>query len=81
VDLYKIGRLNHHPLGETIDWCRFGLDAVAKCESLGNLYYVKHDLAAAMPRNSLGPHHRTAQQIEAMAPAMPTIAPRQAILL
>ena len=45
VDLYKVGRLNYHPLAKTIDWRQFAHDAVDLLESLGCAYYLKKDLA------------------------------------
>lgn len=44
VDLYKVGTLNYAPEARTIDWRRFGEDAIALLESLGNDYYIKNDL-------------------------------------
>lgn len=46
VDLFKVGPLNHHPAGKTIDWHRFGVDAIGVLESLGKKYYIKNDLNA-----------------------------------
>ena len=48
VDLFKVGRLNYHPLAATIDWRAFGLAAIALLESLGKRYYIKRDLAACL---------------------------------
>lgn len=45
VDLYKIGKLNYHPLAKTIDWKRFATEAIALCHKLGKSYYIKKDLA------------------------------------
>lgn len=64
VDLFKIGKLNHHPLAERIDWADFAARAVALCESLDHPYYIKDDLAAFLPAGGLGPCHVTAEQIE-----------------
>ena len=64
VDLFKIGKLNHHPLADRIDWATFAAGAVALCESLGQPYYIKDDLAAFLPADGLGPHHLTAAEIE-----------------
>ncbi len=44
VDMYKVGVLNYHPLTQTIDWRKFGKDAIALLESLGKKYYIKQDL-------------------------------------
>ena len=46
VDLFKIGKLNHHPLADLIDWRGFAIAAIELCESLHVRYYVKVDLAA-----------------------------------
>ena len=45
VDLYKVGKLNHHKLAATIDWHEFVRDAVALLKSYGKKYYIKKDLA------------------------------------
>ena len=44
VDLFKIGTLNHHPLGKEIDWTDFGRCAVNLLESVGADFYIKKDL-------------------------------------
>lgn len=44
VDLFKVGKLNHHPLENRIDWSAFANQAVDLLESLGKPYYVKVDL-------------------------------------
>lgn len=49
VDLYKVGKMNYHPIANTIDWRQFALDAIALLESLGKRYYIKNDLAAFLP--------------------------------
>ena len=53
VDLFKVGKLNHHPLAATIDWRAFALNAVALLKSLGKAYYIKNDLAAFVPELQL----------------------------
>ena len=45
VDLYKVGKLNHHRLAAVHDWQKFANDAVTLLESLGRPYYIKADLA------------------------------------
>lgn len=45
VDLYKIGKLNHDPRANGIDWRIFGIRAIDLCEKFGKPYYVKADLA------------------------------------
>lgn len=49
TDLYKIGKLNHHDLAETIDWADFARRAVSFCEYMDQPYYIKDDLAAFLP--------------------------------
>jgi DNA repair photolyase len=44
VDLFKVGKMNYHPVEKTIDWARFGKEAVELLESLGKEYYIKEDL-------------------------------------
>ena len=58
VDLYKVGKLNYHPLANKIDWHRFVHDAIRSLDDLGyqrntdpdtlqaGQFYVKKDLAA-----------------------------------
>lgn len=45
VDEYKIGRWNHDPRAEQIDWKSFGEQAIELCLSLGKKFYIKKDLA------------------------------------
>jgi len=45
VDLYKIGKLNYHPLAKQIDWITFREKAKAMLESIGKPYLIKKDLA------------------------------------
>lgn len=48
VDLFKVGKLNHHPRAKEINWYDFGWKAKNLLESLGNDYYLKHDLRQCM---------------------------------
>ena len=48
VDLFKVGRLNYHPMARSINWRSFGLAAIALLESLGKRYYIKRDLAVEL---------------------------------
>ena len=48
VDLFKVGKLNHHPLAKEIDWQSFGRRAVSLLESLDKAYYVKKDLQSLL---------------------------------
>jgi DNA repair photolyase len=45
VDEYKIGRWNHDPEADKIDWKAFTEKAVELCRNLGKKYYLKKDLA------------------------------------
>jgi len=53
VDLFKVGRLNYHPMARSINWRAFGLAAIALLESRGKRYYVKQDLAACLEEAEL----------------------------
>jgi DNA repair photolyase len=44
VDLYKVGKLNYHPLAKEIDWHKFADSAITLLDSLSQPYYIKHDL-------------------------------------
>ncbi|GAI17848.1 unnamed protein product, partial [marine sediment metagenome] len=44
VDHYKVGTLNYHPHGKTIDWPKFARDVKQLLEGLGKRYYLKRDL-------------------------------------
>jgi DNA repair photolyase len=44
VDLFKVGKMNYHPLSKTIDWAKFGRDIINLLETLGKQYYIKEDL-------------------------------------
>ncbi len=46
VDLFKVGKLNYHPLAQTIDWSKFAREAIELLKSLEKDYYIKQDLAA-----------------------------------
>ncbi len=64
VNLYKIGKINHHPLEAKIDWRIFALQAIEICESLCKPYYIKDDLASFLPVGALGPCHTTVAELE-----------------
>ena len=65
TDLFKIGKLNYHPMADKIDWSAFVLRSIHICESLNQPYYIKHDLAAFLPKGvTLGPHHITPAELE-----------------
>jgi DNA repair photolyase len=46
VDLYKVGKLNYHPLAKSIDWRKFANDVIQLLDSIGKAYYIKNDLRA-----------------------------------
>jgi len=50
VDLYKVGRMNHHEIGKTIDWSEFGTKAIEMLESLGKHYYIKVPAPKGKPK-------------------------------
>jgi len=47
VDLYKVGKLNYHPLAKEIDWRRFKGELEERLTRLGKPYYLKKDLLEA----------------------------------
>ena len=49
VDQFKLGKLNHHPLKDEINWRRFGLEAVTLLRDTGRPFYVKKDLQKFVP--------------------------------
>ena len=55
VDLYKVGKLNNHPLEHLIDWRSFLREAVAILRGAGKEFYVKVDLRNAAPDIVLTP--------------------------
>lgn len=44
VDLYKVGKLNYHPISKTIDWRDFRVEVESLLTSLGKNFYIKDDL-------------------------------------
>lgn len=44
VDLYKVGKLNYHPLSKTIDWHDFRVNVESLLSSLEKDFYIKDDL-------------------------------------
>jgi DNA repair photolyase len=47
VDLYKVGKLNYHPLAREIDWQRFKGEMEERLTRVGKPYYLKKDLLEA----------------------------------
>lgn len=74
TDLFKIGKLNHHKLADRYDWGDFAIKALELCESLGQAYYMKDDLAAFL-EVPLGVNHITVQEIETSAEKPPELQP------
>jgi DNA repair photolyase len=50
VDLYKIGKLNHHSHAQTINWHLWANDATALLDHFDKRYYIKDDLRAFLTR-------------------------------
>jgi len=44
VDLYKVGKMNYHPISKTIDWRKFRIEVEGLLKSLKKDYYIKKDL-------------------------------------
>lgn len=44
VDLYKVGKINYHPLSKTIDWHKFRVTVESLLTSLNKDSYIKDDL-------------------------------------
>lgn len=48
VDLFKVGKINYHRVGKTIDWYDFTARAVDLLNEVGANYYLKEDLKPFM---------------------------------
>jgi DNA repair photolyase len=44
VDFYKVGKINHHPQANCVDWKKFKADVIEKLEVYQKDYYIKKDL-------------------------------------
>ena len=44
VDLYKVGKLNYHPLAKMIDWHKFVVDVIRVLKEKKKHYDIKKDL-------------------------------------
>lgn len=55
VDEIKVGRWNHDPRANQIDWRNFGERAVLRLRKHDVLFYVKHDLRKFLPEGFLSP--------------------------
>ncbi len=47
VDFYKIGKLNYHPLANSINWPEFRRKIISQLDDLNKKYLIKKDLLAA----------------------------------
>jgi len=54
VDHYKVGTLNYHPHGKTIDWPKFAREVKQLLEGLGKPYYLKRDLVGYLKGGTNG---------------------------
>ncbi len=57
VDVFKVGRWNHDRRANLIDWRSFGKNAVELLHKIGKPYYIKHDLACELDRESKEVYH------------------------
>jgi DNA repair photolyase len=64
VNLFKIGKLNYHPMAKSIDWRAFALSAIELLESLNQPYYIKRDLQQFLPVGALGPGHIASGELQ-----------------
>jgi len=48
VDVFKVGKWNHDPRAQLIDWADYGAKAVVLLQKLGKSYYLKKDLTEYM---------------------------------
>ena len=48
VDHYKVGTMNYHPHGKSIDWKAFGFGIKSWMDEFGVKYYLKNDLRKEM---------------------------------
>jgi len=76
VDLYKIGKLNYHPLAKEIDWRKFGIAAIDLLKQLGKSYYIKKDLAKHLPAD----YFRMTGHNPVASPTQHLASPNQPIL-
>jgi DNA repair photolyase len=63
VDLYKVGKINYHPLSQSTNWAKFARIATDLLDQLGKRYYVKNDLATYLPGGQ-APRAMTHRQLE-----------------
>jgi len=44
IDMYKVGKMNHHRINPTPDWGKFAREVVKKLKFYNKQYYIKKDL-------------------------------------
>lgn len=49
TNLYKVGKINYHPISKTIDWKKYTEDAIALIRSYNRDYLIKDDLKDFIP--------------------------------
>jgi DNA repair photolyase len=52
VDMFKVGKLNNHPLASRIDWATFAQEAVQLLKETHSQFYIKLDLAAYLDESA-----------------------------
>lgn len=52
VDLYKVGKLNYHPVADGVDWRVFAEDAVETLKRYGKKYYIKESLKKYLTKSA-----------------------------
>lgn len=73
TDLYKIGKMNYHPVAATIDWRHWADTSTALLDQLGKRYYVKDDLRPFLTRHPVNAVTRA--ELEARpAPTAPQLS-------
>lgn len=58
VDGWKVGKLNHHPVAKTVDWCGFAAQVLALLEGSGKEYLIKDSLQPYLAGTTLRPSGR-----------------------
>ena len=52
VDIYKVGKLNYHPLEKTINWAKFAEDVKRELTRFQCRFYIKNDLRKYIQRTA-----------------------------
>ena len=58
VDAYKIGKLNHYPEADLVDWEKFVRKVTALLRYLKKSFYIKNDLAEVVSESFFRPEER-----------------------